>query len=188
MFLHLSRLCTSRTIRTQSKNTRKWNGVSHESLMECVNDSDDFCGHCRTHACTCDNVNCCQLSPPSEGTCTDLTGHHWAPSSSRCRQPECRASFCVAYRCNAVLMCICTWFDLSAMSNWCHLHAVCWRFSSSLKFFRSVKSLDLWFQLDVLDGSLLLQHQIDIFLYILWCGHLDHVTNNRGVWYRYLVS
>ena len=55
-------------------------------------------------------------------------------------------------------------------------------FFSSLKFFRSVTALDLLFQLvDVLDGSLLLQHQIDIFLCILCCGHLDHVTNNRGV-------
>ena len=51
---------------------------------------------------------------------------------------------------------------------------------SSLKSF-DLLLLDLWFQLDVLDGSLLLQHQIDIFLYILCCGHLDHVTNNRGV-------
>jgi hypothetical protein len=54
-------------------------------------------------------------------------------------------------------------------------------FFFSLKFFRSVTALDLWFQLDVLDGSLLLQHQIDILLCILCYGHLDHVTNNRGV-------
>lgn len=79
-----------------------------------------FCSHCGTHelrmewspdcdssCCRCNNIGCCQLSPPSEGTCTDLTGHHWAVSSSRCRQLDCRASFCVAYRCNAELSCIC---------------------------------------------------------------------------------
>jgi hypothetical protein len=79
-----------------------------------------FCGHCGTHelrtdchlldfpfCCTCDNVDCCQLSPPSEGACTDLTGHHWVDSTDRCSQLDCRASFCVAYRCGAELGCIC---------------------------------------------------------------------------------
>jgi hypothetical protein len=79
----------------------------------------NFCGHCGTHelrmewspggnsCCGCNNIGCCQLSLPSEGTCTDLNGRHWAASSSRCRQLDCRASFCVAYRCNAELRCIC---------------------------------------------------------------------------------
>jgi len=88
-----------------------------------------FCGHCGTHelrtdchlldfpfCCTCDNVGCCESSlpspppsPPSEDPCTELDGHYWSvSSSSRCRQIYCRASFCVAYRCNKVLMCICT--------------------------------------------------------------------------------
>jgi hypothetical protein len=80
----------------------------------------NFCGHCGTHelrmewspgsdsCCGCNNIGCCQLSPPSEEPCTEVDGHYWAASSSRCRRLDCRASFCVAYGCNKELMCICT--------------------------------------------------------------------------------
>ena len=90
----------------------------HGCNRTAVSDAN-FCSHCGTHelrmdwspggnsCCTCNNIGCCQLSPPSEGTCTDLTGHHWAASSARCRQLDCRASWCVAYRCDAQLSCIC---------------------------------------------------------------------------------
>ena len=78
-----------------------------------------FCSHCGIHelrmewldslaCCGCHNIGCCQVSPPSEEPCTEVDGHYWATSSSRCRRLDCRASFCVAYGCNKELMCICT--------------------------------------------------------------------------------
>ena len=56
-----------------------------------------FCNHCGTYelrmnwyvmhshfCCGCNNVDCCQLSPPSEEPCTEVDGHYWAIFSSRC--------------------------------------------------------------------------------------------------------